>query len=162
MSARGLQFSKRDGIQTGINRYLQINRFLFFANFLKNRSTAEYKSLNDSPDGSLIPIFYVWSDHFWSGFSIVLNQILLSYDFPQFLWIAIIPDLLKPNSWAYNFVEVSGRNLESSQTFLFFFFFFFLFLFSVSGFSIQCLYYKPVCTGTGGAVCKGATPSVEQ
>ncbi len=35
----------------------------------------------------------------------------------------------KPNSWTYNFVEVSGHNLESSQTL---------------GFRIQCLHYKPV------------------
>ncbi len=36
---------------------------------------------------------------------------------------------LKPNSWTYNFVEVSGHNFESSQTW---------------GFPIQCLHYKPV------------------
>ncbi len=35
----------------------------------------------------------------------------------------------KPDSWTYNFVEVSGHNLESSQTW---------------GFRIQCLHYKPV------------------
>jgi hypothetical protein len=39
--------------------------------------------------------------------------------------------LLKPNSRSYNFVEVSGHNLESSQTLDFF---------------IQCLHYKPVST----------------
>ncbi len=37
--------------------------------------------------------------------------------------------LQKPNSWTYNFVEVSGHNLESSQTW---------------GFHIQCLQYTPV------------------
>jgi hypothetical protein len=37
--------------------------------------------------------------------------------------------VLKPNSWTYNFVEVSGHNLESSQTW---------------DFRIQCLHYKPV------------------
>ncbi len=36
---------------------------------------------------------------------------------------------LKPHSWTYNFAEVSGNNLESSQTW---------------GFCIQCLHYKPV------------------
>ncbi len=38
---------------------------------------------------------------------------------------------LKPNSWSYNFVEISEHNLESSQTW---------------GFRIQCLrvHYKPV------------------
>ncbi len=35
----------------------------------------------------------------------------------------------KPNSWMYNFVEVSGHNLESSQTW---------------DFRLQCLHYKPV------------------
>ncbi len=42
-----------------------------------------------------------------------------------------VPDwlCLKPNSWTYNFIEVSGHNLESSQTW---------------GFRIQCLHYKPV------------------
>ena len=44
--------------------------------------------------------------------------------------------LLKPNSWTYNFVEVSGHNFESSQTW---------------GFRIQRLHYKPVsehfCSG---------------
>ncbi len=46
---------------------------------------------------------------------------------------------LKPNSWTYKIVEVSGHNLESSQTW---------------GFRIQCLHYKPVsnhfCSGGGG------------
>ncbi len=28
----------------------------------------------------------------------------------------VTPIVLKPNSWTYNFVEVSGHNLESSQT----------------------------------------------
>ncbi len=36
---------------------------------------------------------------------------------------------LELNSWTYNFVEVSGHNLKSSQTW---------------GFRIQCLHYKPV------------------
>ncbi len=35
---------------------------------------------------------------------------------------------LKPNSWTYNFVNVSGHNVESSQTW---------------GFRMQCLYYTP-------------------
>ncbi len=37
--------------------------------------------------------------------------------------------LLKPTSWMCNFVEVSGHNLESSQTW---------------GFYVQCLHYKLV------------------
>ncbi len=41
----------------------------------------------------------------------------------------LITILLKPTSWTYNFVEVSGHNLESSQTWVF---------------QIQCLHYKPV------------------
>jgi hypothetical protein len=46
----------------------------------------------------------------------------------------------KPNSWRNNFVEVSGQNLESFQTW---------------GFHIQCLHYKPVSnhfcsSGVGG------------
>ncbi len=36
--------------------------------------------------------------------------------------------VLKPSSWTCNFVEVSGHNLESSQTW---------------GFQRQCLHYKP-------------------
>ncbi len=47
--------------------------------------------------------------------------------------------VLKPNSWKYNFVEVSGHGLESSQTW---------------GFRIQCLHYILVwnnfCSGGGG------------
>ncbi len=47
--------------------------------------------------------------------------------------------ILKPNSWTDNFVEVSGHNRESSQTW---------------GFCIQCLHYKPVsnhfCSRGGG------------
>ncbi len=50
-------------------------------------------------------------------------------------------DVLKPKSWTYNFVEDSGQNLESSQTW---------------GFCIQCLHYKPVsnhcCSKGGGGV----------
>ncbi len=45
----------------------------------------------------------------------------------------------KPNSWMYNLVEVSGHNLESSQTW---------------DFRIQYLHYKPVsnhfCSRRGG------------
>jgi len=37
--------------------------------------------------------------------------------------------ILKPTSWTYNFFELSGHNLGSSQTW---------------GFRIQCLHYKPV------------------
>jgi hypothetical protein len=37
--------------------------------------------------------------------------------------------ILKPNSWMYNFVEVSGHHFERPQTW---------------GFGIQCLHYKPV------------------
>jgi hypothetical protein len=37
--------------------------------------------------------------------------------------------IVKPNSWTYNFVEVSEHNLESSQTL---------------GLRMQCLLYKPV------------------
>ncbi len=49
---------------------------------------------------------------------------------------------LKPNSWTHNFVEVSGHNFLSSQTW---------------GFCIQSLNYKPVsihfcCGGRGGGV----------
>jgi hypothetical protein len=39
------------------------------------------------------------------------------------------PQFPKPNSWTYNFVEVSGHYHESSRTW---------------GFHIQCLHYKPV------------------
>ncbi len=52
---------------------------------------------------------------------------------------------LKPNSWTYNFVEVSGQNLESAQTW---------------GFNIQFLHYKPV----SNHVCwvgRGGNPLVE-
>ncbi len=46
---------------------------------------------------------------------------------------------LKLNSWTYNFVEVSGHNLESYQTW---------------GFHIKCLPYKPIenhfCSGGRG------------
>ncbi len=49
--------------------------------------------------------------------------------------------LLKPNSWTYNFVEVSGHNLESSQTW---------------GFRIQMFTFqpsfKPLLLGGGGGV----------
>ncbi len=47
--------------------------------------------------------------------------------------------VLKSNSWTYNFVEVSGLDLESSH---------------IWGFHTQCLHYKPVsnhfCSGGGG------------
>ncbi len=47
--------------------------------------------------------------------------------------------VLKPNSWTYNFVEVSGHNLDSSQTW---------------SYRIQCLHYQPVsnhfCSRDGG------------
>ncbi len=50
----------------------------------------------------------------------------------------------KPNSCTYNFVEVSGHNLESSQTW---------------GFRIQCLHHKPIsnhfCWGEGAEVVVG-------
>ncbi len=50
----------------------------------------------------------------------------------------------KSNSWTYNFVEVSGHNLESSQC-------------------LQCLHDKPVsnqfCSGGGGG--GGKNPSAE-
>jgi hypothetical protein len=46
---------------------------------------------------------------------------------------------LKSNSWTYDFLQVSGHNLESSQTW---------------GFHIQCFHYKPVsnhfCSSWGG------------
>ncbi len=49
--------------------------------------------------------------------------------------------LLKPNSWAKNFVEVSGHNLRSSQTW---------------DFRIQCLHlqtsFKPILLGGGGGL----------
>ncbi len=53
----------------------------------------------------------------------------------------------RPNSWTYNFVEVSGHKLERSQTW---------------GFLIQCLHYRPVSNhfwppGVGG----GGNPLVE-
>ncbi len=41
----------------------------------------------------------------------------------------MVTQLLKPNSWPFNFVEVSRHNLESSQTW---------------GSCIQCLHNKPV------------------
>jgi hypothetical protein len=41
----------------------------------------------------------------------------------------IMPGTQNPNSWTYNFDEVSGHSLESSQTW---------------GIRIQCLHYKPV------------------
>ncbi len=52
--------------------------------------------------------------------------------------------LHKQNSWTYNFVEVSGHNLENSQTW---------------GFCVQCLHYKPAsnhfCSrGRGGGGVK--------
>ncbi len=50
-----------------------------------------------------------------------------------------IEHIQKPNSWTYNFVQVSGHNLESSQT---------------GGFRVQFLQYKRVsnsfCSGGGG------------
>ncbi len=51
-----------------------------------------------------------------------------------------VSDKLKPNSWTYNFVEVSGHNLESLRTW---------------GFRIQCFHDKPVSThfsSKGGGV----------
>ncbi len=51
----------------------------------------------------------------------------------------MLPNIQNPNSWTYNFVEVSGHNLESFQTW---------------GFHKQYLHYKPVsnnfCGGGGG------------
>ncbi len=57
----------------------------------------------------------------------------------------VAPELTRSRSWIHertkNFIEVSGHNLESSQTW---------------GFRIQCLHYKPVsnhcCPGGGGGV----------
>jgi hypothetical protein len=43
-------------------------------------------------------------------------------------WRKNLPGL-KPKSWTYNFLEVSGHNIDSSQTW---------------GFRTQCLHYKPV------------------
>jgi hypothetical protein len=54
----------------------------------------------------LVSIFFLFSAHLWMFFIV-----------------------RKPNSWTYNFVEVSGHHLESSQTWRF---------------RIQCLHYKPV------------------
>ncbi len=55
----------------------------------------------------------------------------------------LAPWVLKPNSWTHNLVEVSGHNLESSQTW---------------GFHIQCLHYKLVshhfCSRGGGDDCE--------
>ncbi len=53
--------------------------------------------------------------------------------------------VLKPNLWMDNFVEVSGHNLDSCQTW---------------DFLIQCFHYKPVSKGVGGgggreSVCRG-------
>jgi hypothetical protein len=45
------------------------------------------------------------------------------------LWKKHLWQVLKPNPWMYNFLEVSGHNLESSQTW---------------GFGILCSHYKPV------------------
>ncbi len=42
------------------------------------------------------------------------------YEYALLLWILLfVHTVLKPNSWTYNFVEVSGHNLESSQTWSF-------------------------------------------
>jgi hypothetical protein len=56
----------------------------------------------------------------------------------------------KPNSWTYNFVEISGHNLESSQAW---------------GFRIHCLHYKPVSThicsrGRGSKIRQNRTVTV--
>jgi hypothetical protein len=57
------------------------------------------------------------------------------------------PIIQKPNSSTYNFVEVSGHNLESSPTW---------------SFRIQCLHYKSVSNhfgslGEGSKICKEVT-----
>jgi hypothetical protein len=61
-------------------------------------------------------------------------------------WAVLPKSFPKPNSWIYNFVEVSGHHFESSQTW---------------GFRIQCSHYKPVSNhfawGGGG----GGNPLVE-
>ncbi len=57
--------------------------------------------------------------------------------------VCLTPWAQEPNSWTYNFVEVSGHNLEISETW---------------GFRKHCLHYKPVsnhfCWGGGGGVVK--------
>ncbi len=69
-----------------------------------------------------------------------LHRLAGRYNNPYFL-VPISERVYKPegNSWTYKFVEVSGHNLESSQT---------------CGFCVQCLHYKPVwnhfCSGEGG------------
>ncbi len=45
------------------------------------------------------------------------------------MWFSLLLTLLKPNSWTYSFAEISGHNLEISQTW---------------GFRIQRLHYKTV------------------
>ncbi len=63
-----------------------------------------------------------------------------------------ILSVLKPNSWSYNFVEVSGHNLDSSQTW---------------GVHIQCLHYKPfkpllLGRGGGGNLIKEVTVNSQE
>ncbi len=70
------------------------------------------------------------------GETMILQHIIPSAKFK----CRVFTRTLKPNSWTYNFVEISGHNLlESSQTW---------------GFRIQCLHYKPVannfCLSGGG------------
>ncbi len=64
-------------------------------------------------------------------------------------WGALGEHPRRPNSWTYTFVEVSGHNLESSQTW---------------GLRLQCLHYKQVsnyfCSGGGGGG-GGLNPLVE-
>ncbi len=57
-------------------------------------------------------------------------------------------NVLKPTSWTYDFVKVSGHNIESSQTW---------------GFRIQYLHYKPVSTtiAHGGGGGERYNPLVE-
>ncbi len=52
------------------------------------------------------------------GFTVLLRQFSALAYFSSRFWYEIIHNMRnqKPNSWTYNFIEVSGHNLESSQT----------------------------------------------
>jgi hypothetical protein len=64
--------------------------------------------------------FFIMHFSFILLFSYFLALHVLSYPTRckcmAFLFDVIVAPALKPNSWTYNFVEFSGHNLESSQT----------------------------------------------
>ncbi len=68
-------------------------------------------------------------------FGFLRPYLLTAPAFPSNLCNSPPPPPQKPNSWTYNFVEVSGHYLESSQTW---------------GFRIQCLHYKPAVSRRRG------------